>query len=54
VSEGCFARVNGVLRRAAELSSRAWEAMKYESKDAQVVWKAPWANDPEIGDTEEI
>lgn len=50
VSVACFAQVNGIMRRAVELSNRAWSEMRAE--DIAADWRAPWANDPEFGDRE--
>jgi hypothetical protein len=50
VSVNVFARTNGVMRRATELSRRSWELMMMESPDSD--WTAPWAQDPELGGTE--
>jgi len=57
VSEACFARVNGVMRRAVELSNRAWEAMKYEATIGpadKTEWNCPWEDDPEFGGREVV
>ena len=51
VSVNVFARTNGVMRRTALLSKRAWELMMMEDKSG---WTAPWAHDPEIGNLEII
>jgi len=51
VSVNVFARTNGVMRRAAELSKRSWELMMLEGDS--IVWSPPWAQDPEIGDNED-
>lgn len=50
VSVNVFARTNGIMRRAAELSKRSWELMMME--DNKLGWEAPWAHDPEIGGLE--
>lgn len=52
VSVNVFARTNGILRRAAELSRRNWELMMME--DSKLGWSAPWSRDPEIGNVEII
>jgi hypothetical protein len=44
VSESLFARVTGVVRRAAAMIERYQAEM-----DESVEWKPPWADDPEIG-----
>jgi len=50
VSSSMFAWVNGIMRRAVEMSNRSWEKMNEGTKKAK--WVAPWASDPEIGDVE--
>lgn len=46
-----FAHANGVLRRSRELTSRAWQAQRFESVgDLTLVW----SHDPELGDNELI
>lgn len=52
VSVNVFARTNGIMRRAAELSRRNWELMMME--DSKLGWVAPWEHDPEIGNIELI
>jgi hypothetical protein len=43
-----YARSNGILRRAAELSTRKAAAARFENTDAHL----PWASDPEFGGRE--
>jgi hypothetical protein len=50
VSINVFARTNGIMRRAAELSKRSWELMMME--DSKLGWKPPWVSDPELGNVE--
>lgn len=52
VSINVFGRVNGMMRRAVEVSNSAWLAMRLEQTAAD--WTAPWATDPEIGDFETL
>jgi hypothetical protein len=54
VSEAVFGRVNGIMRRAAELMVRYDAAVEENLHESKVVWIAPWENDPEIGSGEKL
>ena len=47
-----FGRTEGILRRAQELVNRSWARKTFEATDIR--WKAPWADDLDIGPGEVV